>query len=652
MASTAPTDTTEIPSADRLWEVPYSRNPHFSGRENYLTELRKRFTADQPQGKHQVLYGLGGMGKSQIALEYAHRYKEHYTLVWWLPAEDPTALGLAFSRLGRAIGLKFGPEVSLDEVRHRCRRVLGQLSDWLIIFDNALRPADIQNYLPLQRSGHVLITSQTAEWGDLAHPVPVRAMERSESVEFLHKRIHQQDTNDLAAKLAQTLGDLPLALEQAAAVMEETGASYSSYLRRFETHWAELLQRGAAASAEHPDSLGMTLELSFRQVEEDSPPSAALLYFASFLSSENVPKSFIQTSVELLPPPLSSGVMVDLDKTIEPLSRYSLIESSAETIAVHRLVSALTRRRLTADEQSKWCIAAAKAVAAMYRYNSDEPSTWPTFAEGLPHVLATAQHAQQLGVVPDVVADLLSNAGRYLLKQGRSAEARGVLERAIDVTRRVYGNNHPRTSDAANNLGRVLQRLGDLPRASENFGLSLQIDQKVYGQNDPRVATVANNYGMCLLASKDYAAAEHHFQWALSVYESHYGPEHPKIASVLNNLGCALRDSGHTDSAREVFVRGLSLAEASYAQDHPTTASLLYNMGQLLRSSGELSGAETYFRRSLTIDENAFGPTHPDVARDLAALSRVMMEQGYREESEKFAERAKKIIGEASQSED
>jgi Tfp pilus assembly protein PilF len=638
----------DVATGDRLWEVPYQRNEHFSGRETYLTELRKRFNADSPVGKHQVLYGLGGIGKSQIALEYAYRFKEHYTLVWWLPAEDPTALGLAFARLARAIGLKFGPEVSLDDVRHRSRRVLGQLSDWLIIFDNAIRPADIQNYLPIQRSGHVLITSQTQDWGDLAYGVPVRPMERRESVEFLHKRVHQQDPNDLASKLAQTLGDLPLALEQAAAVMEETGASYSAYLRRFETHWAELLQRSAASSADHPDSLGMTLELSFRQVEEDSPPSAALLYFASFLSSEYVPRSFIQSSVELLPPPLSAGVMVDLDKTVEPLARYSLVDSNAEAIAVHRLVSALTRRRLTADEQSKWCIAASKAVAAMYRYNSDEPSTWPTFAEGLPHVLSTAQHAQQLGVVPDVVADLLSNAGRYLLKQGRLTEARGVLERAIDVTRRVYGNNHPRTSDAANNLGRVLQRLGDLPAASENFGLSLQIDQKVYGQNDPRVATVANNYGMCLLASKDYAAAQHHFQWALSVYESHYGPEHPKIASVLNNLGCALRDSGHTDSAREVFSRGLSIAESSYSPDHPTTASLLYNLGQLLRGAGEHAGAESYFRRALTIDENAFGPTHPDVARDLIGLSRAMMEQGYREESEKFADRARKILAESN----
>jgi hypothetical protein len=179
---------------DRSWEVPYPRNANFVGRDSYLASLRKHFIADAAEGKHQALHGLGGMGKSQIALEYAYRHREHYTLVWWLPAEDPTALGLAFSRLARAVGLKLGPEVALDEVRHRVRRVLAQLSDWLIIFDNAPNAATIKNFLPLERSGHVLITSQSADWGDTAMAVPVRPLQRSESIEFLHKRVHASDT--------------------------------------------------------------------------------------------------------------------------------------------------------------------------------------------------------------------------------------------------------------------------------------------------------------------------------------------------------------------------------------------------------------------------------------------------------------------------
>lgn len=628
---------------DRSWEVPYPRNPNFVGREEYLASLRKHFIADAAAGKHQALFGLGGMGKSQIALEYAFRNREHYTLVWWLPAEDPTALGLAFSRLARAVGLKLGPEVSLDEVRHRVRRVLAQLSDWLIIFDNAPSAAAIKNFLPLERSGHVLITSQTGDWEDVAMPVPVRPLKRSESVEFLHKRVHAADQEGLADKLAASLGDLPLALEQAAVVMEETKTGYDRYLKRFETHWAELLQAGLH-SPQHPDSLGMTLELSFRQAEEDSPASAALMYFCAFLAPDNVGKQMLQSSVELLPPPLSAGVMVGLDKLLEPLIRFSLIDDADHAISLHRLVAALTRRRLTADEQKKWAMAAASALSAYYQYNSDEPSTWPGFAAGVPHMLAAANHARNLDVAPDIVADLLSNAGRYLLKQGRLDEARATLERAIDLTRRVYGNAHPRTSNAANNLGRVLQRQGDSTAAAEHFALSLTIDQAVYGDDDPRVATVANNYGMCLLQARDLAAAVHHFNWALGIYEKHYGVDYAKLAPILNNLGCALRDSGQTGAATEAFTRGLTIAETGYSPDHPTTASLLYNFGQLLRTTGDLDGAENYFRRALVIDELAFGPSHPDVARDLIGLSRLLLERGERDESAKFAGRAQRIL--------
>jgi Tfp pilus assembly protein PilF len=629
---------------DQLWEVPFERNPHFTGRESYLTGLRKRFTDERPDGKHQVLYGLGGMGKSQIALEYAYRYRDQYSLVWWLPAEDATALGLAFSRLGRAVGLKLGPEVSLDEVRHRMRRVLAQLSDWLIIFDNASGPNDIRNYLPLERAGHVLITSQNAEWGDLAHAIPVRTLDRAESLAFLKKRVSQNDPENLAPKLAQTLGDLPLALEQAAAVMQETGAGYASYLRKFETHWAELLQRGVM-SADHPDSLAMSIELSFRAVEESSPASGALLYFCSFLAPEGIGTRFLADAAPSLPEPLASAVLKDIDALIAPLARYSLIDTTSDGILLHRLVGALIRRRLSRDEQGKWAIAAASATNAAFRYSSEEPSTWPAFASGMPHCLAAAGHAQRLDVVPDVVADLLSNAGRYLHKQGRHLEARPILERAIDVTRRVYGNSHPRTSDAANNLGRVLQRAGDLDAAAEYFALSLAIDRATYGDGDVRVATVANNYGMCLLAGGDLPAAQHHFESALAAYEKHYS-DHGKVASVLNNLGCALRDQNKPDEAREIFVRALEIAENNCAPDSPTTASILFNIGLLMRNLSELGSAENYLRRALTIDEQAFGPSHPDVARDLSALSRVLLERGYRDESEDFARRARQILSE------
>lgn len=619
-------------------EMPLQRNAFFVGRESYLTSLRKHFIGDAPAGKHQVLFGLGGIGKSQIALEYAHRYEDQYSLTWWLPAEDPTALGLSYARLARAIGLNLPPEVNLDDVRHRVRRVLGQMTDWLLIFDNAVRPESIRNFLPIERSGHVLITSQAGDWGELAMPVPVRPMKRVESIEFLHKRVTADDPNAMAEKLAHTLGDLPLALEQAAAVMEESGIDYAAYMQRFERHWAELLQRGLH-TPDHPDSLTMTLELSFRQIEEAEPASAALMYLASFLAAENISLAMLESGAPALPAPLSIA-MARVERVLEPLTKYSLVERSGNAIALHRLVAALTRRRLTADEQTKWCAAAAGAVASYYNYNSEEPTTWASFAAGVPHALAAANHATQLGISSDIAAKLLGSSGRYLLKQGRLDEARAALQRAIDLTRQVYGDAHPFTSEAANNLGRVLARQGEATAAAPYFATSLAIDQATYGADDPRVATVANNYGMCLRDTNDLPAAEHHFRWALEVYEKHYGPMHAKLAPLLNNLGCLLRDTGRTEDAIATFARGLSIAEENYGEQHHVTANLLYNCGQLLRTGGEMESAEIHLRRALAIDEQIFGPEHPDVIRDLAALSRLLRERGNREESEQLARRA------------
>lgn len=631
-----------------IFEVPYPRNKYFSGRGPVLEEMRGCFTSNRPGAKRLVLCGMGGVGKSQLALEYAHAHREDYRVVWWLSAEDPTSLGLGFAQLGARLGLRIAADASMDEIRHRVRRALDEIDNWLLVFDNVQSPQDVSNHLPLRGAGHVLITSQVSEWNELAaRTIRVRELSRPESVQFLVARTGKPDLNGHASKLAQTLGDLPLAMEQAAAVIVQTDSTYEAYLRRFETHWGELLQRGPL-SADHPDSLAMTLELSFRQIESESQQAAHLLCLLAFFGAEHIDKTMLLQAPQGLPPSVVGIVGYRLEELLGALERYSLVEVTARSVSLHRLVGALARQRLTADEKAMWASSAAQLLSAQLQFDGMNPSTWARCAQVLPHALASAQHADKLGVAPQAVEWILSNAGRYLLKQMRLHEAQLLLERAVFLAQGLYGARHPRVSDAANNLGRVLQKLGDLASAAGHYELALSIDRDAYGQADPRVAAVSNNYGLCLLSTGQHEEARYHLEWALAVYREHYGPEHPKVASVLNNLGCALRDSLDIDGAKQAFEEALRAAEASTSAEHPTIANILYNLAVLHRNSSAYADAEDSIRRALAIDETCFGPGHPNVARDLAELASVLGASGNSAAAEQYSSRARSMLADAS----
>src|SRR5262249_14639564 len=367
----------------------------------------------------------GGVGKTQLAAEYAYKHRWDYAIIWWISADDPATLALTYAKLARKLGMNFPAETNLEDIRHVLRRMLAERSDWLLIFDNSPGPEEIRNYLPLARSGHVLITSRNPNFGTVGKSIQLQPFTRKESIAFLHKRTGRNDSNESASKLAQALGDLPLALEQAAAVIEQSRISFSAYLARFETHWAELLQQGRR-STEYPDSVAMTWELSFRQVEAESLAAADLLNYCSFLAPEQITRAFIESSAAYLPPTLS-GVAADpirLDEAIAELLRYSLIEANEKAISIHRLVSTLSREPPSHELRHEWAGIAVRRMAAAFDFQSQDPATWSECAELLPHALGAAEHGERAGVELTEAAGLLDSAGRYLNRTAQFAQAR------------------------------------------------------------------------------------------------------------------------------------------------------------------------------------------------------------------------------------
>src|SRR4051812_27066527 len=222
-----------------VWKVP-PRNPRFTGRDGMLAELRRRLHAGEATLVVQALYGRGGGGKTQLATEYAHRFAADYDLVWWIDAEQPVLIPEQLATLAARLNLPAGPSVA-DTVE-RLLAELRRRSRWLLVFDNAERPADIAGYRP-DGPGHVLITTRNPGWGARGGRMEVDVLARGETVALLRARIPALD-EELADKLAAELGDLPLAAAQAAGYLEQTDLPAGDYLRRFPTRRATLLARG------------------------------------------------------------------------------------------------------------------------------------------------------------------------------------------------------------------------------------------------------------------------------------------------------------------------------------------------------------------------------------------------------------------------
>ncbi len=428
----------------------------------------------------QVLCAAGGTGKTQLVVEYAYRHRWEYAIIWWLRANDPMTLALAYAEMAEQLGMRFGSEVSLEDIRHIVRNMLAQRNDWLLIFDNALDAALIEQYIPSPCNGHVLVTTRNSRWQGKSTVQILSPLRRGESIALLRARTGRIDPNDTASKLAQALGDLPLALEQAGAVIDLGRMTFADYLQRFESHWSELLQQGLRQYSEFPEPVAMTCELSIRELETHAPGCAELLTYCSFFATEQIKTEFLSESVDLAPSTLKPVLasQLTLSASLAWLAQFSLIESSTKGVSMHRLVAQLARNRLGTETRRSWTEQAVNRIASVFDFQSQDPATWQRCAELLPHLLAVTQHGIEQEVWLGGVASLLDAAGRYLMRMGQFSQAKELLNRAMGVYERLWGESNPKVSAAANNLGRVLTRLGEHGQAQIQFQRALAIDQE------------------------------------------------------------------------------------------------------------------------------------------------------------------------------
>jgi transcriptional regulator with XRE-family HTH domain len=596
----------------RLWNIP-ARNPAFTGREDLLAAMRERLQGGQA-AVVQALYGMGGVGKTQLATEYAHRFAESYDMAWWINAEQSRLVGDQVASLGHGLGC-IPPGASSEATRAAVLAELRQHGRWLLIFDNATAPADVTPWLP-GAAGHVLITSRERGWDEVAAPVEVDVLARAESVEMLRRRVPGISEAD-ADQLAAALGDLPLAIAQAAGFVLGTAMSASQYVRLLQTRAGQLLDR--AVPGTYPQSLAAATAVTAAQLAAHDPAAVELASLCAFLAPEPIPEEVFTGAAGLLPGRLAERAADPLAwrQTLAHLAEQSLVRVDHRGLQMHRLTQAILRDQLTPDRAAATRRCTEAILAASDPGDPPNPETWARWAQLMPHVLA----ADLAATDNPALRELVRRVCWYLIERGDALTPRDLVSHLYQQWRDRLGEDHEHTLMAAHYLAWALLELGRYAESRDLNQGTLERRRRVMGDDHPDTLNSAHNLAVDLRQLGEVQAARDLDHDNLARQRRVLGQDHPSALRSASNLAADLRDLGEVQAARDLDQDTLERRRRVLGQDHPDTLYSAYNLAADLRELGELQAARDLDQDTLERRRRVLGEDHPDTLRSAYNLA-------------------------------
>ncbi|MEU4441719.1 FxSxx-COOH system tetratricopeptide repeat protein [Actinosynnema sp. NPDC050801] len=612
------------PSA-RVWSIP-ARLARFTGRGQLLDDLRNALLSRVPTVV-QAVHGMGGVGKTTTAIEHAHRHADEYDIAWWVPSGAAELIPDRLAELARALRLADPTETADIAIA----RLLGELRTrdrWLVIFDNAEDPAALTEYLPTG-PGHVVITSRNPDWTDIAHPLGVAEFTRAESVRLLRERARLTESD--ADRIAEALGDLPLAVDQAAALLADTNITAETYLALLAERTHDLLARGQTSAA-------ASWTVALDRLAADDPAAAQLLTLISWLAPEPVPLTMIAEQREHLSGPLATVVAdpLALAATLGTIRRRAMARVSPDSLHLHRVPAALLRAR---SEQS-WADVALRVVFAAAPGDPwNNPAQWPVWRQLLPHVLTAAD----LGRDVDLVLELVERAASYLRSRGEPGQALPLHERIHEMLRTRHGDDHRRTLASARNLANCLSDVRDYQRARELHETTLARSRAVLGEHDAHTMNSMNDLATVMWRMHEFEAARALGEEVLAYRRSVSGQDDASTLVAANSLANILRGLGEGELARELHEDTFTRRRRLLGEDHPDTLASANNLGFALQVLGEFERARELHEDTLARCQRVLGEGHPQALQSAGNLVNTLRGLGEHERADALQSRTEEL---------
>jgi Tfp pilus assembly protein PilF len=688
-----------VPVQQSFCNVPYRDNSFFTDRDQTLAALYAAFnTTTARQTQIVALNGLGGTGKTQVALAYIHHYAPHYQYLLWLHASSYTIFSTEVSALVDQLALPHKEQNDEQQNFMVIRNWLQRQTSWLLVLD-AIDDMQLVNLVvPLNSGGHVLLTTRTQTIEIQARTLSIAHMEIKDSILFLLRRARMLSAQDpslqnvpaktlrTATTLVRKMGGLPLALDQAGAYLEETGCGLTAYLKLYSQDLTriKLLSRRGQRAEIHPDSALVTITLAIDAVNKEHSTNLELLRLLAFLQPDAIPTELLEQGANEVEQPLQALMSnpLHLYEALADLHKFSLLSHCTDTttLTIHRVVQDILLSTLTFEQQRQW----ASQVVGMVNYVFPD-GHFDTWVE-CERFLLQAQHCATLidtyqltlNVAPPLLqrlgfycyqracyseaatyltqalhlyeqigqsdtaeaAQTINTLGRLQQRQAHYQEAESFYQRALTLREQLFGSQHSATAESLHNLAALYGEQGQYQQAEQLYLRVLALDNNTGNAATSETAKTLNNLGLVYYQQGAYTQAETTYQRALSIYERSLAPDDPNLAYTFNGLGSIYKQREDYQQAAQYYQRALTIRKATLGDEHPETARSLNKLADIYESQQNYQQAQALYQQALSIAEHTLGSEHPDVALLLNNLAFLADQQERYQEAESRYQRA------------
>lgn len=640
----APQQSEKARKPPPVWGNVPPRNRAFTGRVQLLELLHQRLQEGTTAVIPEALQGMGGVGKSQLAVEYVYRHMHEYQIVWWIPAEQPQQIRQSLVELAGRLEL----DVSGGEAALTVPAVIEALrvgepdKNWLLVFDNAETPDNVRDFFPTNGPGRILVTSRNAQWVTAARPLEVDVFTRTESRQLLQLRTPDLD-NATADRLAETLGDLPLAVEQAAVWLAETGMPADEYLRLFEQHAFELM--AGDPPPDYPLSVAAAWNLSLERLQRDDPAALQLLQVCAFFAPEPISRRLLTAIRDAPVPPELAATLNDpirLSRAIRGVNRYGLarINHSTNTIQLHRLIQRVLINQMPDELKAQLRTAAHTLLAHGDPVEPSSPEQWERYGELLPHVLSSR------AVMSDDrwVRQLVLNEIEYMLGWGDYEGSRDLAREAYETWAHADGENNEHALRAAKFYGDALRFLGHHQLAYELDQRTRQAMTETMGTEHETTLEITSMLAWDLRMRGDYTRASELDSEAFEASRRLFGPNDVSTLTFAHRVALNLRLTGDFREALQLDRDTHRRKIEELGENALSTIHTLAGVAMDLRQAGEYAEAYRQQQDVARRYEYHFGVTNPSTIASQQGLAQAARRVGRHERALELSGRALELF--------